>query len=608
MMPRTALAGCTIVASVLFFVAISSPVAAAGLAEAMSAYRSNRVAQAERMLSEVAQDAAAPDADRAEARRALARIDWMARGETDAAVAALQATPSGEGRCAVMVAALSVFREAGAGAAMIDSAESVDAECRPRDAEALRVERARIHMAMARTASGAERARQLTLAASQLDAIDAALARTPNVAGPRLALALAQRNAAAAFASWRNYYWLTDADAPQALAGYSGRVERIFADGLRPDATDGDVIGLIGMLARAGFADDARLLADQTDIAARAADNADWRGLQVYFTLVSTVREATLRANREIINGGSANWYVGAIRAAAAQAMSGIGRSGDPQLVLAEAFGIYGTVGETSGYPSLHAGHLVQDQRMQTEQYGRRGEVRFIVIDNMLANGYESWLWDGWAESGGWSSDGHVIVQVRSAYTGGPVNALRRTRPGPARDRFIAETERQAGAERTALGRDGVAELPATGNRLTQQVYDRLAARFGGDDDAFIAEVWRATNQYSIEAHEGRHALDHANEPGLSDAQLEFRAKLSQIIFADYPRLGLGSVAGQPINNTPHGVGNRRVLEGYRAWMRAHRSEIAGFDASQPTLSQLDRLSDEQIVAAARSMDPWASR
>ena len=66
------------------------------------------------------------------------------------------------------------------------------------------------------------------------------------------------------------------------------------------------------------------------------------------------------------------------------------------------------------------------------------------------------------------------------------------------------------------------------------------------------------------------------------------------------------SLAGQQLGDTPHGIGNRRVLEAYRRWMRAHRSEIAGFDANQPTLSQLDKLTDAQIVAVARSIDPLA--
>jgi hypothetical protein len=606
MMPRTALLGCTAATTVLFFTAFCGAAQAVTLAEALSAYRNNDVADAERMLGEVAADPAASELDRAAARRKLARIDWMARGETDAATRALADTPAGEGRCMVMTGALSVFREAENGAAIIEQAESVGAQCRPGDLETLRIERARVHMALGAAATGEARARHLAQAAEQLNAIDAVAATTPAVALPRFSLAIAQRDAAAAFAGWRTYYWLSDADAPQALATYTGRVEQIFANGLRSDAADSDVITLIAMLTRAGFADDAQLIAEQTGVGARAGDNAEWRRIAAYFALNTTVREATLRANREIINGGRAGWYEREIVAASTRAMEAVGLSGDPRVALSEAFGVYGTVGETSGYPSMHGGHLVQDERLHVEQYGRSGEVRFIVIDNVLANGYESWLWDGAAQAGGWSSDGNTIVQIRSAYTGGPVGALRRTRRGPARDRFMTELQQQSTEELAALGRDGVAGAPATSNRLEQQVYDAIAARVGADDDAFIAEVWRATNQYSITSHEGRHALDNANQPGLSSTQLEFRAKLSQISFADYPRLGLASVAGQTINDTPHGRGNQRVLEGYRRWMREHRDEIAGFDASQPTLSQLDKLTDEQIVAAARSMDPWA--
>jgi hypothetical protein len=606
MMPRTTLLGCTAATSVLLFTAFFGPAQAVTLAEAMSAYRNNQVADAERMLGEVAADPAASELDRAAARRRLARIDWMARGETDAATRALAETPVGEGRCLVMTGALSVFREAENGGAIVEQAKSVGPECRANDLETLRIERARIHMALAAAASGEARARHLAEAAEHLNAIDAVANTTPGVALPRFSLALAQRDAAAAFAGWRTDDWLSDADAPQALGMYAGRVEQIFASGLRADAADSDVITLIAMLTRAGFADDARLLAEQTGVGARATDSAEWRRVAAYFALNSAVREATLRANREIINGGRAGWYEREIIAASTRAMEAVGLSGDPRVALAEAFGVYGTVGETSGYPSMHGGHLVQDERLHVEQYGRSGEVRFIVIDNVLANGYESWLWDGWAEAGGWSSDGNTIVQIRSAYTGGPVGALRRTRPGPARDRFMTELQQKSTEELASLGRDGVAGVPATSDRLEQQVYDAIAAGVGADDDAFIAEVWRATNQYSITSHEGRHALDNAHQRGLSTTQLEFRAKLSQIIFADYPRLGLASVAGQAFNDTPHGRGNQRVLEGYRRWMREHRDEIAGFDRSQPTLSQLDKLTDEQIVAAARSMDPWA--
>lgn len=578
---------------------------AAALADALDAYRDNHVADAERQLTAVADDDAASDADRAEARRTLGRIDFLVRGETDALEAALAQQVSGDAKCALAITALQSFREAGAPERGLATTEGAASSCVDGNAPTFHVEAARAHLAFA-AGNPAQRAEQLRAAAEELAAIDAGDRGAPLVAGARLTLGMMLRDGAAAFNAWRDYYWLTgEEDAPQALGRYVGRVQALLNAGLTQGATDDDILALIEMLNRAGFVADAKQLADDVALAARAGDDRRWRTASALFTFEAAVRADTLRANREIAAGGRGAWYERAIREHMRTLMQSASLSGDPSTTLAEAFGLYGTVGETSGYPSLHGGHIAEDRHMSIEQYGQRGELRFIVIDNMLANGYESWLWDGRAATGGWQSDG-AIVQVRSVYTNGPLHVLRRTRPGPARDRFLAAIETDSASERTALGRDGVAELPAQEARLNDQAYQTIAQRTGNDDAAFIAEVWRATNQYSIEKHEGRHAIDKASGRRYSDATLEYQAKLSQIALADYPRLGLANVCGQSQNNTPHGIANRRVLELYRSWMRAHRDEIAGFDDTQPTLSQVHRLSDEQIAAIARGADPLA--
>jgi hypothetical protein len=303
--------------------------------------------------------------------------------------------------------------------------------------------------------------------------------------------------------------------------------------------------------------------------------------------------------------GQGAPDYEDAIGAAMENLIREAGLTGDPREAMRDAYGLYGTVGETSGYPSLHGGHLVRDEAFEVAQYGREGALRFIVIDNTLANGFESWLWDGWAEAGGWSTNDGAIVQVRSAYTGGPLQALRRARPGAERERFIAEIARAAPGELNALGRDGLAELPATGDRLELQAVDQIAARTHGDAAAFIAAHWEAVLDYSIVLHEGRHALDKASG-AFSDTDLEYRAKLSQIALSHTPRLGLANIVGATLSDTPHGRANRRIMEGYRAWMRRRHNEIDGFDRSMPALAQLHRLSDEQIRAVAARLDPWA--
>ncbi|MBX3428258.1 MAG: hypothetical protein KF779_01615 [Hyphomonadaceae bacterium] len=594
------------VALFLALVATAPKAHAATLAEALATYRNNHVAEAERQLGEVAADPAASAADRAAALRELGRIDGLVRAETDAIATAMAQTPGGEDACETAAVALRVYRDANQPAVPLAYAQTASAACRSASADALRVQRARTFLALALSEPNA-RTQHLIAAVAQLDGISEIARGAPDVASARFAVAMARRDADAALSAWQDYYWLSETDTPQALSQYAGRIHAMFAAAFAPDASDADVVALIELLVRAGWAPEARQFAAETNIAARAANDASWARSAAFLAFDQNVRAITLRANREMATTGQpAEWYIGEINAAMGALAQTLGVEGDPRVAFAEMFGIYGSLGDTGGYPSLHGGHFVQEEHIRVSQYGRSGEVRFIVIDHMVSNGFESWLWDGWAETGGWSSSDNAIVQIRSSYTDGPLNALRRTRPGPERERFLANNARAAADERAALGRDGLAQLPATSDRLEQQVYDRIAVQVGEDNEAFIAEVWRATNQTSIESHEGRHELDKANQPGLSDAQLEFRAKLSQIIFADYPRLGLASVAGGLMNESAHGIGNRRVLEGYRRWMRAHRNDIAGFDRSQPALSQLDKLTDEQIVAIARGMDPWA--
>lgn len=596
MMRLALLSGCT--AAVACLVLFVAPASAVTLAEAMSAYRANRVAEAERGLAEVAADRSATAEDRATAARELGRIDWLIRGETDATATAMAGAQTGAERCRALLLALRVYREANDPVTALDAVETNRGECAEDEAETMRVALARAHILAARL-SPEDAAAHLSSAYEELSALRPISARAPSVAGTQLSLALAQRDPAGALAAWRNYFWLDDGDAPQALTEYAGRAATVFSAGLASSAFETDRAALVDMLIRAGFADYARALAGAM------SENIVWTRARAYFAFRDTVRDSTLRANRLMASGEPAALYEGEITAALLALMQAAGLTGDPQQALRDAYGLYGTVGETSGYPSLHGGHLVQDEAMSVAQYSRSGALRFIVIDNMIANGFESWLWDGWAQAGGWATDDGAIVQVRSAYTGGPLQMLQRARPGAARDRVLADIASLAATERASLGRDGVGELPSTSERLELQAIDQMAARTGGDDAAFVAEAWRAVVHYSITLHEGRHALDKA-EGTFSSETLEFRAKLSQIALSETPRLGLSNVAGGAQPDTPHGNANRRVLQGFRAWMRRHRSEIAGFDRSLPALMQLHLLTDDQIRAAASSIDPWA--
>src|SRR5689334_20300299 len=91
MMVRTAL-----VAAFTLFVALVGPAYAVSLDDGLSAYRDNRVAEAQRTFTAIAADPRADAADRAGAQRELGRIAWLARGDTRPIASALAQAPSGQ--------------------------------------------------------------------------------------------------------------------------------------------------------------------------------------------------------------------------------------------------------------------------------------------------------------------------------------------------------------------------------------------------------------------------------------------------------------------------------------------------------------------------------
>jgi hypothetical protein len=342
-----------------------------------------------------------------------------------------------------------------------------------------------------------------------------------------------------------------------------------------------------------------------------------WRKAAGYFDARRELVATILASNRRVARGGKASDFKQAAGRASAKLISAAGLQGDPQRALRQAYGLYGQVGETDGHASVHYGHIVQDECRTIQQYGHRGDVDFIALDNMVSNGFNSWLWDGRAAAGGWASPGPVIVQVRPEYTSGPLSAWSLFSGGRERQRLAERQKERERSDVAALKTKDVAYLPGLGDRLRIQVAQQVgeqARRKAGDGTglrrAFLDEYWRAAFQQSILAHEGRHALDQKLVTGLArlrDSNLEYRAKLSELALADYPRLALLSINDSTIGSgNAHGEANEKVLRAYVEWIRKNTARISGYDPALPPLVQLDRLSDGQIRAVARSLDPIA--
>lgn len=580
---------------------------------AMQAYGQNRVAEAERIFRDIVADPQAGAGDKARAHRELGRIAWHIDGDAGRALAEVNAAfAAGEDRCASGRLKARILHEAARGEELLPQVADLAAACQDRGAG----DDIRLRGAAAAIDLGASgRKESLALAERLIDSAGEDARSSPVVSAMVLHLALLKSDSAGALQAWRDYFWLSDTDVPQGLASAFPAAAPIFAEGLAAEAPAGARLKLVDLLVRAGFAKQAESLARASGLSRLAARDSSWRRSSAYFEARRRLEAALLASNRRVARGGDAADMRALMQDFETRLMAAAGLSGSPREGLLRAYALFGRWGETDGHPSIHLGHAIQRDRRRIEQYGHSAEVAFIALDNMLANGFNSWLWDGAAAAGGWTEEGPVIVQVRPEYVSAPLSGWNLYRGGPARQRLLDRARQRADSDLAALQDEEVAFLPGLADRLKLQIADQVGARAkaaagaGGDlRRAFLAEYWRASFQQSIFIHEGRHALDRTLVRGLArldDSNLEYRAKLSELALADYPRLALLNINAETIGgDSGHGVANWRVLKGYVDWMRGHANEIAGFDPERPPLVQIDKLSDAQLRAVARSLDP----
>ena len=272
---------------------------------------------------------------------------------------------------------------------------------------------------------------------------------------------------------------------------------------------------------------------------------------------------------------------------------------------LGDRNGLSTNIGKTGNFIDLHMGHIVADRQLQIAQYGQKSTVRFIELDAMVSNGFNEWVRDGVAGDGGWATP-KEIYQVRPRYADGPLRKWALLMDPELR----AEYEKKTATE-TALDRERAKENPiqhflGLANRLERQYLEHIAAETK-TRDTFIARVESDAFTSSIVFHEGRHAIDRASGKHYETYELEYRAKLSEIALAPSPRQALQSVLHFDVGGTtPHGKANEQLAKGLVQWMESHRDAIAGYDPTLAPLLQADKLTDAQIVAAVKGLDPMA--
>lgn len=274
-------------------------------------------------------------------------------------------------------------------------------------------------------------------------------------------------------------------------------------------------------------------------------------------------------------------------------------------------FGARGFTGGTGNYNGyvLALGHIINQEKATVEQYGYKPEFTYTQIDMMISNGFSSWFWENKA-IGGWATD-NEIIRVREVYLSEPINAWKMVTDSVERrkaEKVINEfldnsTENQlelAKGLATKLRFDAIHDL-----------YNELTSKGLSGKDlklAFLSKYEQYRTEASMLAHEGRHSIDQKYMPeefeGWSNEIREFRAKLSQIIFAPEPRLELYGMVTSTIGDYGHIKANKRIVEVAIEWIEENKEQISGYSDTQSAFSQMYLLTNHQIKECYKQADP----
>ncbi|MEN8790309.1 MAG: hypothetical protein ABF295_12395 [Flavobacteriaceae bacterium] len=438
-----------------------------------------------------------------------------------------------------------------------------------------------------------------------------------------LGYALLFKHGPEAFEAWMSYYRLTDINQVHSSLLESADTFKTSLDRYTEgqiDDSDADVI-IIG-LAESGFYELA-VLVKHIQYGDQPHSDPFIKEIVFYHEFLQELEAVTQDFYLETIAGGeSKNDYKKAVAKAAEVLWEKLSWTGDPITFSEEIFrreirkrfkAVLKFI-KANGYYGLHMGHVILDDRKMITQYKESAEFRYVAIDHMVSNGYSGWFWDGEAQTGGWADDDESFLQVRSAYTAGPIRSWQAVTDSIE----IAKTKKNIGelaiADDSIAATDPYAYLPGLSERinfnekkalldsLTNMDLDSSALRL-----KFINTLERLVVESSIYAHEGRHAIDKKNDYASGSEELEYRAKLSEIYFAENPMLAFNAILSRNIGDgTSHGNANLRVVEGLVEWIESNKATIADFDTARPALPQIDKLSDKQIKSAIRQIDPMA--
>lgn len=276
----------------------------------------------------------------------------------------------------------------------------------------------------------------------------------------------------------------------------------------------------------------------------------------------------------------------------------------------------YGTVlmvGQTSSsnVPSLIMGQIVNERVRSVTQYGHTADFNFTELDMMTSNGYPSWFWEDRGAGGFAIPGGFIRVKKMFKYLG--IDAWERVTDSIKRSKHLEKIDTHLTNATMESSRNSV--LLGLARKLELDALDAIYKKLnlegltGLELQLKFIETYDAyRDNATMFAHEGRHSLDRIvledAYRDLGTPTIEYRARLSQIVFSAAPKLELANMLNG-VGTTGAGLSNKMIVDVAEDWIAKNSSKISGFDASLPLITQLFRMTDEQIKSCYREVDPF---
>ena len=436
----------------------------------------------------------------------------------------------------------------------------------------------------------------------------------------RIGIAVLNRDFSNTFHAWKNYFRIDDVDPPKGLIGKSFEfLQKVEATKLGFSEMDNELLKGIAI----AFID-SRLF-DYSTLIIKLFENQlrfqsdTLSNLFAYDTYLKDAEILTYQFYRDLAGGkGNQQKFKDQLILLEKEFWKNtnwVGKNKDFShsnflTATKKIFGSRQTRGIVNGYYAFYCWHEITNELESIDQYGRKATLNVISMDYLVSKDYSGWFQS--EQRVGGTATSNTIITLRAAMLQEPVAMWNQFNDPIKRKEMEDQIVRLQKFDIELARKDPHALLP--GMRLNilfeslENIYDSLKISGLGDSGLKLGFINYFSNYFysSTLIHEARHSIDK-RIGGFNSDQMEYRAKLSEVALSQAPLLTFAAqVLREESPNASHGVANGRLVKDMVKWMERNSDEIKDFQEKVPMILQLDKLTNEQVILAMKSLDPLA--